>query len=208
MCVCKCVWVCLGVFVCVCVCRFVCVCKCVCVGLCKCVSVCVGALVREREREKKRESEREREREGERESARERERERESSLSLTRPSHAVYICAPLLCSAMRKPCVNVALGFDTFVIMRHGISTADGAGGVARAGGGGCVQGAGRVDRGTAPNSGGPNLGCYFCNDVVAPMDSTRNRTLDQQCTATRPGLSVCSRMLTYADVCRQTHVC
>ncbi|KAI9143283.1 hypothetical protein BKA69DRAFT_1026812 [Paraphysoderma sedebokerense] len=65
--------------------------------------------------------------------------------------------------AMNKIVINSALGFDTYVVMRHGLPSS---------------------------NLPGPRLGCYYCNDVVAPTDSLSDRTLDQQCTVTRPGLS------------------
>ncbi|OXV06615.1 hypothetical protein Egran_05617 [Elaphomyces granulatus] len=63
--------------------------------------------------------------------------------------------------AMDKIVMNAALGFDTFVVMRHGLKSED---------------------------DGALELGCYFCNDVVAPADSVKDQTLDQQCTVTRPG--------------------
>ncbi|KAI9915245.1 hypothetical protein PsorP6_007325 [Peronosclerospora sorghi] len=67
----------------------------------------------------------------------------------------------VLCAAKRKVLVNMALGFDSFMVMRHGVR---------------CTT--------DTP------LGCYFCTDVVSPRDSLRDRTLDQMCTVTRPGLA------------------
>ncbi|KAJ2745867.1 Autophagy protein 7 [Coemansia sp. BCRC 34301] len=61
-----------------------------------------------------------------------------------------------------KLVVCVALGFNSYVAMRHGVR---------------------------CPTQ-RPTLGCYFCNDVVAPADSLADRSLDQQCTVTRPGLA------------------
>ncbi|WVN87646.1 E1-like protein-activating enzyme Gsa7p/Apg7p [Cryptococcus depauperatus CBS 7841] len=61
-----------------------------------------------------------------------------------------------------KHVINAALGFDSWLVMRHGAQKAEGA----------------------------DELGCYFCNDVVAPTDSLSDRTLDQMCTVTRPGVA------------------
>ncbi|KAF2436313.1 autophagy ubiquitin-activating enzyme ApgG [Tothia fuscella] len=69
----------------------------------------------------------------------------------------------LMAKSAGKIVMNAALGFDTFVVMRHGLK---------------------------ARGSEEEELGCYFCNDVVAPADSLRDATLDQQCTVTRPGIA------------------
>uniref|UniRef100_A0A4W4DWV3 Ubiquitin-like modifier-activating enzyme ATG7 n=1 Tax=Electrophorus electricus TaxID=8005 RepID=A0A4W4DWV3_ELEEL len=84
----------------------------------------------------------------------------------------------VIAASQRKLIVNAALGFDTFVVMRHGLKrnrTSD----------------TGDTRSSLFSNIPGHRLGCYFCNDVVAPGDSTRDRTLDQQCTVSRPGLAM-----------------
>ncbi|XP_046408328.1 ubiquitin-like modifier-activating enzyme ATG7 [Ischnura elegans] len=86
----------------------------------------------------------------------------------------------MLSSFHGKLAINAALGFDTFLVMRHGMRPAHSAPSAA----------APPMDF-TAKLIGGEQLGCYFCNDIVAPGNSTRDRTLDQQCTVTRPGVSL-----------------
>ncbi|KAL0082062.1 E1-like protein-activating enzyme Gsa7p/Apg7p [Phycomyces blakesleeanus] len=75
----------------------------------------------------------------------------------------------MLAAKLNKIVINSALGFDTYLVMRHG--------------GRNQAQDQDQEKIGT-------NLGCYFCNDIVAPTDSLTDRTLDQQCTVTRPGLA------------------
>jgi len=90
--------------------------------------------------------------------------------------------------AGNKIVMNAALGFDTYVVMRHGAPPKDGS---------------------------EDTIGCYFCNDVVVAADvgfllfkcvprhalpnklqSMKDQTLDQQCTVTRPGVAAIASAL------------
>jgi len=101
----------------------------------------------------------------------------------------------LLCADANKVAITAALGFDTFLVMRHGagVSSSIDTNAPAQI----CEKKLGQDGPSefedmaiSALDYKEQRLGCYFCSDVVAPVDSTRNLTLDQQCTVTRPGLA------------------
>ncbi|KAI7053025.1 hypothetical protein KC352_g45329, partial [Hortaea werneckii] len=114
-----------------------------------------------------------------------------------------------MAKAAGKIVINAALGFDTYVVMRHGLqqrppsapsSTENAEGTVMvhpddeedplKAAATDPIE---RRSSSLDAADGRPReeeLGCYFCSDVVAPADSQKNATLDQQCTVTRPGVA------------------
>jgi len=65
----------------------------------------------------------------------------------------------VIAKAYNKLVITAAIGFDSYLVMRHGNSK--------------------------------NKLGCYFCTDITTPGDTSGNRTLDQQCTISRPGVSM-----------------
>lgn len=82
-----------------------------------------------------------------------------------------------------KLAITAALGFESFVAMRHGASVDSST-----------IESEENTDDNREKKKSlkqqQQRLGCYFCSDVIAPGNSTRDRTMDQQCTVARPGLS------------------
>ncbi|XP_062311975.1 ubiquitin-like modifier-activating enzyme ATG7, partial [Osmerus eperlanus] len=86
-------------------------------------------------------------------------------------------------ASKRKLVMNAALGFDTFVVMRHGLKSSRpaeaGDSASSSSASSSTPSSSAATPASTAPVTGsslfsnipGHKLGCYFCNDVVAPGD-------------------------------------
>uniref|UniRef100_A0A5S6R321 Ubiquitin-like modifier-activating enzyme ATG7 n=1 Tax=Trichuris muris TaxID=70415 RepID=A0A5S6R321_TRIMR len=84
----------------------------------------------------------------------------------------------LLSAYLSKMTFTVAIGFDSYLILRHGIGWKQ-------------QSAPDRCRQTSISKISGTDLACYFCCDVTAPGNSMLNRTMDQQCTVTRSGVSM-----------------
>ncbi|VDN12697.1 unnamed protein product [Dibothriocephalus latus] len=100
----------------------------------------------------------------------------------------------MLATYHSKIAITAALGFDSYLVMRHGLPPVPGTSPSQPSNqetSSKALSGDGRLRK-----LAGSQLGCYFCNDVVGPSNSLRDRTLDQQCTVARPGTSMMASAL------------
>lgn len=112
----------------------------------------------------------------------------------------------VMAMSKQKLVINAAIGFDTFLLQRYGMrdysspnTEQDQQQQVLSDSGSFNSAPSTSQDSYKCNSSEGASsdfldsdkLGCYFCNDIVAPGDSTLDRTLDQQCTVSRPGVSM-----------------
>lgn len=97
----------------------------------------------------------------------------------------------MLCAYYSKLSITAAIGFDSLVVIRntncHQMSTSkDTSSSTATS----LSLQLDVVKDNYEKTSKYIPLGCYFCSDVSVPLNSTKDRTFDQQCTVSRPGIS------------------
>jgi molybdopterin/thiamine biosynthesis adenylyltransferase len=87
----------------------------------------------------------------------------------------------LLGALLNKNVISIGIGYDSFVIVQHGNYGKEKCASLIED-----VSPTGVDDW----NKETP-FGCFFCSDYLPPSDSMSNRTMDQQCTVSRPGISM-----------------
>ncbi len=94
----------------------------------------------------------------------------------------------LLCASLNKTMITGAVGFDSYLVMRHGGAATT----PNTTGGGGNGGTSSDNHKNGSRGQSRYRLGCYFCSDLTSGAGGTayEDRPLDRQCSVTRPGLS------------------
>lgn len=96
-----------------------------------------------------------------------------------------------------KLVITVALGFDSWVVLRHGTFKENNESNGKNDNHMTLVKPVDTPlaslgnDQTPATSPLGNGLACYFCSDAKGPQNTLAQRTLDQQCTVSRPGVSM-----------------
>lgn len=93
----------------------------------------------------------------------------------------------LIGSLYRKKVFSIGIGYDSYVIVNHGLYGEN----IEQ-----CIKDSIEKDNHSLEQE--PDVkanlhGCFFCSDYIPPSDTMTNRTMDQQCTVSRPGVSMIS---------------
>lgn len=100
-------------------------------------------------------------------------------------------------SLFNKNVISVGIGYESFIIVQHGFfgeaktkeifEQAEAKEKEAGATDFSWTKDASHIDR----NNAEADFGCFFCSDYIVPVDTISNRSMDQQCTVSRPGVSM-----------------
>lgn len=80
----------------------------------------------------------------------------------------------MIAVSQNKPLINIAVGFDTWVVMRHPIN----------------CEASLTIDTKLLSSD---QLGCYFCTSIEGIENTIKDRLIDEKCTVTRGGTSFIS---------------
>lgn len=93
----------------------------------------------------------------------------------------------LIGALFNKTVISIGLGYDSYVIVHHGNYGLDTCTELLTS----SPESESKSIEGVNPQNPESKYGCFFCSDYLPPSDSMSNRTMDQQCTVSRPGISM-----------------
>ena len=85
----------------------------------------------------------------------------------------------IIALSANKPLVNLAVGFDSWVVMRHPLASTSS-----------LPKSSYHQEKDQLPID---QIGCYFCTSIEGVVNTVKDRQIDERCTVTRGGTSAVS---------------